>query len=145
MNTEGSVIGIDDDSEHTTRASQIASNLGYANRVSYMTGSVREVLPSLEGPFDMIHDDAWFAKKPDHLEAMPKLLRPGGLLTMANWFLLIDAISGEPRNDWASLAGPDWAADTVEYARLLATRDDLHVTWVTVPPIGFATTLASPT
>jgi uncharacterized protein with HEPN domain len=27
-----------------------------------------------------------------------------------------DAISGEPRNDWETFAGPNWARDTVEYA-----------------------------
>ena len=136
----GSVVGIDDDPSHTARASEIATGHELGVRVNYVTGTVREVLPSLEGPFDMVHDDAWFAKTPDHFEAVLGLLRPGGLLTMANWFLLFDAITGEPRNDWASFAGPNWAEDTVEYARLLASRQDLHVTWVTTPPIAFATT-----
>ena len=136
----GSVVGIDDDSSHTARASEIAAGHELGARVEYLTGTVREVLPSLEGSFDMIHDDAWFAKTPDHFEAMLALLRPSGLLTMANWFLLVDAITGEPRNDWESFAGPTWAEDTVEYARLLASRQDLHVTWVVTPPIAFATT-----
>lgn len=48
-------------------------------------------------------------------------------------------LTGEPRNDWAAFAGPRWAEDTLEYARLLASRRDLTVTWVTIPPIGFAT------
>ena len=136
----GSVIGIDDDPSHTSRATEIAAGRDPGVRVEYVTGTVREVLPSLEGPFDMIHDDAWFAKTPDHLEAMLALLRPGGLLTMANWFLLIDAITGETRNDWESFAWPTWAKDTFEYAHLLASRTDLHVTWVTSPPIAFGTT-----
>lgn len=135
----GSVIGIDDDAAHTRRATEIAADRGFAERVSYVTGSVRDVLPVLDGPFDMIHDDAWFAKAPDHLESMLALLRPGGLLTMANWFLLVDALTGETRNDWAAVAGTDWAQETLEYARLLASRRDLSVTWVTIPPIGFAT------
>jgi predicted O-methyltransferase YrrM len=135
----GSVIGIDDDAAHTRRATEIAAGSGVAEQVFYLTGSVRDVLPALDGPFDMIHDDAWFAKAPDHLEAMLALLRPGGLLTMANWFLLVDALTGEARNDWAAFAGTDWADDTLEYARLLASRRDLSVTWVTIPPIGFAT------
>jgi predicted O-methyltransferase YrrM len=136
----GTVIGIDDDPSHTARASEIAAGRERGVRVEYVTGTVREVLPTLEGPFDMIHDDAWFTKTPDHLEGMLALLRPGGLLTMANWFLLVDAITGEPRNDWESFAGPTWATDTFEYASLLASRPDLHVTWVTTPPIAFGTT-----
>jgi hypothetical protein len=84
-------------------------------------------------------DDAWFAKTPEHFDAMIALLRPGGLLTMANWFRLVDAISGEPRNEWASFAGPSWRDDVLEYALLMANRSDLSVVWVTRPPIGFAT------
>jgi predicted O-methyltransferase YrrM len=139
ISSHGSVIGIDDDAEHTGRAARIAAEAGYGGRITYLTGRVADILPSLDGPFDMIHDDAWFAKTPDHLDAMIALLRPGGLLTMANWFLLVDALSGQTRTDWASFAGPDWADDTLEYARLLANRADLSMVWVTRPPIGFAT------
>jgi predicted O-methyltransferase YrrM len=107
--------------------------------VTYRAGYVAEVLPKLEGPFDMIHDDAWFAKTPDHLDLMIGLLRPGGLLTMVNWFLLVDALSGQPRNDWAAFAGPTWAEDTKLYAELLAGHPELDVIWVIRPPIAFAT------
>lgn len=138
----GSVVGVDNDPLHTARATEIATGRETGVRIDYVTGAVSEVLPFLEGPFDMIHDDAWFAKTPDHLDAMLALLRPGGLLTMANWFLLVDAITGSPRNDWESFAGPNWAKDTIEYAQLLASRPDLHTTWVTTPPIAFATTQA---
>lgn len=144
IDLDGVVVGIDDDLVHTTRATEIAADVGFGDRVHYVTGKVRDVLPNLDGPFDMIHDDAWFAKTPDHLEAMLELLRPGGLLTMANWFLLVDAITGTPRNDWNSFAGPHWADDTLEYAHLLASRRDLQVTWVTTPPIAFATSVGSP-
>lgn len=57
---------------------------------------------------------------------------------MANWFLLVDALTGDPRNDWERFAGADWAADTVAYARQLADRDDLDVNWITTPPVGVA-------
>jgi predicted O-methyltransferase YrrM len=93
------VVGIDDDPSHTAEATSIAEQNGLAERVSYLTGRVVDVLPSTPGPVDMIHDDAWFAKAPDHLDVALGLLRPGGLLTMVNWFLLVDALTGEPRND----------------------------------------------
>ena len=38
-----------------------------------------------------------------------------------------------------SVAGPTWAEDTLDYARQLANRTDLRVTWITTPPIAFAT------
>ncbi len=135
----GEVIGIDEDGSHTAEAEQIALDAGMAGTVSFRTGRVVDVLPELTGTFDLIHDDAWFAAEPDHLEPMLGLLRPGGVLTMANWFLLVDALTGEPRNDWERFAGPDWAARTVEYAQRLAARDELDVNWVTDPPVGIAT------
>lgn len=64
------------------------------------------------------------------------LLRRGGLLTMPNWFLLVDAITESPRNDWESFAGPSWAEDTQRYARKLAARNDLSVNWIIDPPLG---------
>ena len=137
----GSVIGIDDDPQHTALAAELAGATDLADRVAYRTGRAADVLPQLDGPYDLIHDDAWFATAPDHLDAVIARLRPGGLLTMVNWFLLVDAITGEPRNDWASFAGPNWADDTRAYAEQLAARTDLDVTWVTTPPIAFATRL----
>jgi hypothetical protein len=108
-------------------------------------GSVVERLADLAGGdlFQEVasHDDAWFAKTPDHLEPMIRLLRPGGVLTMANWFLLVDAMTGQPRNDWSAFAGDGWAQDTLEYAQLLAARRDLRVNWIITPPLGIAVKL----
>ena len=75
-----------------------------------------------EESVDMVHDDASFPARPAHPGAMVGLARPGGLLTMANWFLLVDAITGSPRNDWASFAGEGWAAATKQHAHDLAAR-----------------------
>ena len=57
---------------------------------------------------------------------------------MVDWFLLVDALAGLPGDDWECFAGPTWAADTLAYARHLASRTDLHVVWVGTPPIAFA-------
>ncbi len=133
------IIGIDDDPAHTKEAQIIAAQSGYGESVTFLTGRVADVLPTLVDPVDMIHDDAWFAETPAHLDVMLGLLRPGGVLTMANWFLLVDALTGEARNDWALFAGPDWASNTIAYAERLASRPDFEVTWLTNPPIGIAT------
>jgi predicted O-methyltransferase YrrM len=134
----GEVIGIDGDGLHTAEAEQIALDAGLSENVSFRTGLVVDVLPSLTGTFDLIHDDAWFANTPEHLESMIALLRPGGVFTMANWFLLVDAVTDEQRNDWERFAGPDWATRTVGYAQHLAARIDLDVNWVAEPPLGVA-------
>ena len=137
----GSVLGVDDDPTHIAEARAIATDAGVAASVAYETGRVADVLAALTGTFDLVHDDAWFARAPDHLDVMVERLRPGGVLTMANWFLLVDALTGRPRNDWVRFSGAAWAADTLAYAEALAARPDLAVTWVTSPPIGFATKL----
>lgn len=133
------MTGIDADPTHTAEASDIADRLGFADRVGYLTGTVADVLPTLTGAYDLIHDDAWFADQPDHLDHTLELLRPGGTLTMANWFLLLDAMTGVARNNWESFAGPGWEERTIAYAEHLAARTDLDVRWITSPPVGIAT------
>ncbi len=130
------VLAIDNDPSHVAEAKETASCRGLENRIEFETGIVAEVLARETRQFDLIHDDAWFARAPDHLETMIGLLRPGGVLTMANWFLLVDALTRQPSNDWDAFAGPAWAEDTMAYARSLAERDDLAMTWITTPPLG---------
>ena len=136
--TEGRVIGIDNEEEHILHARGLVDDAGLTDRISFVVGNVADVLENMSGPFDAVHDDAWFASAPSHLEAMIGLLRPGGVLTMPNWFLLVDAISARPRKDWEQYAGRAWAADTLSYAEQLAQRDDLVVNWITEPPLGVA-------
>jgi predicted O-methyltransferase YrrM len=104
------VLAIDSDASHIAEAKAIASGHKLENRIEFETGIVAEVLARETRHFDLIHDDAWFARAPDHLERMIELLRPGGVLTMASWFLLVDALTGEPRNDWGAFAGPAWGS-----------------------------------
>ena len=135
------VIGIDADPDHVDLARSASTRLGFDGRVDFVVGQVADVLTSIDGPVDAVHDDAWFAAAPTHFEAMLDLLRPGGLLTMPNWFLLIDALSGQPRNDWERFAGPMWADDALAYAERLSARSDLAVSWVIRPPLGIAVKL----
>jgi predicted O-methyltransferase YrrM len=132
------VTGIDGNPDHIDLARKACSRHGLDDRVSFVVGEVADVLDSLDGPVDAIHDDAWFASAPPHLDATLGLLRPGGLVTMPNWFLLVDALTGTPRNDWERFAGPRWADDVVDYATQLAARPDLTVSWTARPPLGVA-------
>jgi predicted O-methyltransferase YrrM len=138
---ESTVIGIDSDPMHIEHARSACTQLGFDGRVEFVIGHVADVLRSISGPVDAIHDDAWFAAAPIHLEAMLGLLRPGGLLTMPNWFLLIDALTGQPRDDWERFAGPTWAEDALDYAELLSTRGDVAASWIIRPPLGVAVKL----
>ncbi len=133
------VTGIDADPEHTDAATLIAAERGFADRVTYLTGTVADVLPTLTGSYDLIHDDAWFADRPDHLDAAIELLRPGGTFTMANWFLLFDTLTQSQQEKWEHFAGSGWQQRTLDYAEHLASRPDVAVQWITSPPVGIAT------
>lgn len=130
-----SVRGIDRDREHVTEATRQATRHGLHDRVSFVAGEVADVLAALEGPVDLVHDDAWFGERPPHLDRVLALLRPGGVLTMPNWFLLEDALTGRPRRDWSGLAGPDWRSAVVRFAEMLSRDARMKPVWVTSPPL----------
>ncbi len=132
------ITAIDQFTEHIEQAEAFAEQFGLAGRIEFVVGDVASVLATLNGPFDLIHDDAWFASAPPYLEAMLGQLTAGGVVTMANWFLLEDAIVGEARRDWSELAGPAWAHNVRAYSHELADRTDLTMTWVVTPPLGIA-------
>lgn len=111
--------------EHAELARQNFADAGL--QVNVLVGRVDAVLPTISGPYDFVYDDGWFASEPPHLDPMIDLVRPGGLLVMPNWFLLDDAFSDEPRMDWSTFAGPDWADHTKAYAQRLASHPGLFV------------------
>lgn len=132
------LLAIDRFEEHVERAEGFAAEAGLGERIRFVAGEAAAVLAELEGSWDLIHDDAWFANEPPHLQAMIDRLRPGGVITMANWFLLEDAITGQPRNDWSAFAGDDWATTTRSYAARLAQHPALSITWTIAPPLAIA-------
>ena len=133
---DAEVTAVDRFEEHVTLARRFAERAGVCHRVHFIQGGVAEVLPGLNTTFDLIHDDGWFAREPPYLEGMLRLLRPGGVLTMPNWFLLEDAIIELPRQDRVGHAGPEWAAETLEYAKRLASHPQLEGMWSVSPPLG---------
>jgi predicted O-methyltransferase YrrM len=135
---DAKVEAIDHFQEHVARAEGFAQHSGLAHKVDFIVGDVSDVLDDLKGTYDFIHDDAWFAAAPPYYERVLALLRPGGTLTMPNWFLLEDAITGKPRRDWSELAGPDWPASTIAYAKRLANDNRLEVARCVSPPLAVA-------
>jgi hypothetical protein len=70
---------------------------------------------------------------------MVELLRPAGLLILANCFLLEDALSGNPRMDWAEFAGSQWAENVHLYAQALTSDARLHASFIFRPAwVGLA-------
>ena len=130
---------IDRHAEHVAQIEHYAEEFALADRLAAIHGEGKAVLQSLPGPYDFIHDDGWFGERPAYFERMIELLRPGGLLILANCFLLEDAITGEPRDDWAKWAGPSWAENVKDFARSLVSDPRLHTSFIFRPAwIGLA-------
>jgi predicted O-methyltransferase YrrM len=134
----GRVDTIDRFADHVALARQFAADAGHADRIRVIEGEGVDVLDTLSGPYDLVHDDGWFAQEPPYLERMIDLLRSRGLLTLSNWFLLEEALSGKPQTDWTSSAGPDWADHVQAYARKLAFHPRLSVAFALRPWLALA-------
>lgn len=135
---DASVETIDIFPEHVALISQHAHRVELDDQIRPIEGDAIDVLPSLEAPYDLIHDDAWFGKQPPYLDRMLELLRPGGTVAISNWFLIEQAMVAEPNMDWSQFAGPTWKADIRQYAKALAARPDLEVSFISRPWLAIA-------
>ncbi|MBI1885382.1 MAG: class I SAM-dependent methyltransferase [Chloroflexi bacterium] len=133
VSRDGVVETIDRFPEHIDLARRFAVDAGMDGCIQFHAGEAADILPALSGPYDVIHDDGWFGREPPYFERVVALLRPGGLLVMSNWFLLEQAITGEPSMDWSQFAGRDWAKAVTSYAQKLVARPDLHVSFMLSP------------
>jgi predicted O-methyltransferase YrrM len=140
---EGRIQTIDRFAGHTELARRFVAEAGLAERLEVLTGEGEQLLTTLEGPYDLIHDDGWFAREPPYLERAVDLLRPGGLLVMSNWFLLQHAVAGGGTVDWSQFAGPGWADDVKAYAERITHHPRLHLSFVMQPAyLGLAVRVA---
>lgn len=135
---DATVETIDRYPEHVAIIRQHAHRFGFSDRLAAIEGDAESLLQSLDGPYDLIHDDGWFGKQPDYFDRMLSLLRPGGTLAISNWFLLEQSIVAEPSLDWSHFAGPSWKDDIRSYATNLAARPDLDLAFVSRPWLALA-------
>jgi predicted O-methyltransferase YrrM len=134
----GSVETIDRFAEHVALIDRFAQQFGMAERLSAIEGEGEAVMNDLAGPYDLIHDDGWFAKRPSYFERMIALLRPGGTLAISNWFLIEQSIVAEPDMDWTEFAGPGWEDNLRAYAEMITSRPDLDVSFIARPWVALA-------
>jgi predicted O-methyltransferase YrrM len=135
---DGRIDTIDRFTQHVELARRYATQAGLADRIQVLEGEGVAVLATLSGPYDLVHDDGWFAKEPPYLERMIELVRPGGLIAISNWFLLEQAVTGKPEMDWSAFAGPDWGDHVQAYARRLSSHPKISVSFVLRPGLGLA-------
>lgn len=99
----GEVITLERDGKMAARAEANLRRAGFESVVEVRTGNAMEVLPGLEGEFDLIFIDI---EKADYFRALPlchRLLRPGGLLVADN----VGFKDADPFNQAVS-ADPGW-------------------------------------
>jgi caffeoyl-CoA O-methyltransferase len=80
----GRITALDVNPETTAIAKRYAEELGVADRIDYRVGDAKEMLASLDGPFDLVFIDAW---KPDYIayyEAVLPKLAEGGIILADN-------------------------------------------------------------
>jgi len=127
---DGRVETIDRFPEHVALARRYADEAGLGKRVAVLQSEARDVLATLTGPYDLIHDEGWFGAEPPYFDTMLALLRPGGLLVASSWFLLEAAVTSVSDKDWSQFAGPHWRENVQAYAAKLASHPNLHTSFV---------------
>ncbi len=78
---------VEHDSDHAQMARQHIAAEKMTGRVRVLEGWGRTILPSLQGPYDLVFFDGDPAESLADLEQFERVLRPGGLLVSANLFL----------------------------------------------------------
>lgn len=83
---EGRLVTIEQNERRLTLAREFFSRSGEEGRITLLAGDARDVLPGLEGPFDLVFMDAAKGQYPAFLPEALRLLRVGGVLITDNLF-----------------------------------------------------------
>ncbi|MBV8199695.1 MAG: O-methyltransferase [Acidobacteria bacterium] len=78
------VVSIDNDPRRLASARRYLERAGVADRVELLEGAALEVLPRLEGPFDLVYIDAVKTEYRRYLDLALPHLRVGGLVVVDN-------------------------------------------------------------
>lgn len=81
---QGLLVSIENNASHARIAQANLERAGVADRVRLHTGAALEVLPSLQGPFDLVFIDADKPNNPHYLEWAISLSRPGTVIVGDN-------------------------------------------------------------
>jgi predicted O-methyltransferase YrrM len=97
--SHGLVETIERDPDHVRLAETEIEREGYSDRIRVLPGSGSDVLPGLEGHYDLVFSDGDPEEMPLDLHHFLRLLRTGGVLVSANLFLaqFVPDLTGIPQ------------------------------------------------
>ncbi len=81
---EARIVSIDPDAERLEQARGFLERAEVAGRVELVEAEARKVLPTLEGPFDLVYVDALKEEYRHYLDLSLPLVRVGGMLAFDN-------------------------------------------------------------
>lgn len=82
--TGGEVVSLEADANRHQLAAENLTQTALSPFVKLLLGDAMAILPTLEGPFDLVLIDAWKDDYPSYLDATDGKVRPGGLVLAHN-------------------------------------------------------------
>jgi len=83
--TGGHLTTIEIDPQRLSMAKENLKRAGLSHRVTFLEGDAHRIVPTLEGPFDLVFLDADKGREHDYLSYLyPQKLPPGGLILVHN-------------------------------------------------------------
>jgi caffeoyl-CoA O-methyltransferase len=128
----GRVTTIEFDSEHADLSRRHIESSPHADRIELIAGDAREIVPQLDGPFDLVFIDAWKADYVHYYEAVLPKLSPSGLIVADNvlWGGNVADPNNDDENTRAMRAFNDHVqADPRTQNTLLTVGDGLLLAW----------------
>ena len=84
MSSQGRVVTIDISAEMIGKAKAYVKRAGLEDQVEFHKGPALTVIPTLEGPFDLVYLDAVKEEYRDYLDLALPLMRTGGIIVCDN-------------------------------------------------------------
>jgi len=84
LRPEGTLHTIDKNQELHRLQRRYFDRSGHGEQIVQHTGMALEIIPTLEGPFDLVFIDAEKEEYPDYFEAVLPKTRPGGVILLDN-------------------------------------------------------------
>jgi caffeoyl-CoA O-methyltransferase len=128
----GRVTTIEHDEEYAALAREHVAASPPADRVDLRVGDAREIVPALDGPFDLVFIDAWKPDYAHYYEAVLPKLADRGLIVCDNvlWSGAVLDEDDDSENTRALRAFNDHVqADVGVHNALLTVGDGLMVIW----------------